>query len=50
VSQCGVPDAMRALVVEALSTVLEGLVVHRAGKRKARRMISFLVERLMAEP
>lgn len=50
VSRCGVPEAKRELVVEALSTVLEGLVMHRASKRKARRMISFLVERLTAEP
>jgi AcrR family transcriptional regulator len=50
VSRCGVPEARRALVVEALSTALEGLVMHRASKRKARRMISFLVERLTAEP
>jgi AcrR family transcriptional regulator len=50
VSRCGVPEARRALVVEALFTALEGLVMHRASKRKARRMISFLVERLTAEP
>jgi AcrR family transcriptional regulator len=50
VSRCGVPEAERELVVEALSTALEGLVMHRASKRKARRMISFLVERLTAEP
>ena len=50
VSRCGVPQAKRELVVEVLSTALEGLVMHRASKRKARRMISFLVERLTAEP
>jgi len=50
VSRCGVPEARRELVVEALSTALEGLIMHRASKRKARRMISFLVERLTAEP
>jgi AcrR family transcriptional regulator len=50
VSRCGVPEARRELVVEALSTALEGLIMHRASKRKARRMIAFLVERLTAEP
>jgi AcrR family transcriptional regulator len=50
VSSCGVPEARRQLVVEALTTALEGLIMHRASKRKARRMISFLVERLTAEP
>jgi len=50
VSRCGVPQAKRELVVEVLATALEGLVMHRASKRKARRMISFLVERLTAEP
>ena len=50
VARCGVPEANHELVVEALSTALEGLVMHRASKRKARRMISFLVERLTAEP
>ena len=49
VSRCGVPDARRGLVVEALSTALEGLIMHRASKPKAKRMISFLVERLTAE-
>jgi AcrR family transcriptional regulator len=50
VSSCGVPEERRRLVVEALTTALEGLIMHRASKRKARRMISFLVERLTAEP
>ena len=50
VSRCGVSEAKRVLVVEALSTALEGLVMHQASKRKARRMLSFLVERLTAEP
>ena len=49
VARCDVPEASQELVVEALSTALEGLVMHRASKRKARRMISFLVERLTAE-
>jgi AcrR family transcriptional regulator len=50
VAVCGVPEARHELVVEALVAALEGLVMHQAGKRKARRMISFLVERLTAEP
>jgi AcrR family transcriptional regulator len=50
VARCGVSEARRELVVEALSTALEGLIMHRASKPKARRMISFLVERLTAEP
>jgi hypothetical protein len=49
VARCGVPEANRDLVVEALSTAMEGLIMHRASQRKARRMISFLVERLTAE-
>jgi AcrR family transcriptional regulator len=49
VARCDVPEADRELAVEALSTAMEGLVMHRASKQKARRMISFLVERLTAE-
>ncbi len=46
VARCEVPDAEQALVVEALFTACEGLVLHRASRAKARRMMSFLVERL----
>lgn len=49
VARCDVPEERRELVVEALMTAMEGLVMHRAGKRKARRMIAFLVERLTSE-
>ena len=38
----------RALVVEALVTAVEGLIMHRASKREAKRMMTFLAERLIA--
>ena len=45
---CGVPAANRELVVQALITAVEGLVIHRASKREAKRMMAFLAERLIA--
>ncbi len=47
VACCDVPEAEQALVVDALFTAIEGLVMHRAGRREARRMMSFLVQRLV---
>jgi len=46
----GLPAAERKLVVEALITAAEGLVIHRASKREAKRMMTFLANRLMAAP
>jgi TetR/AcrR family transcriptional regulator, cholesterol catabolism regulator len=43
-----IPAADRRLVVEALVTAVEGLVMHRASKREARRMMTFLAQRLAA--
>ena len=45
---CGVPADDRALVVQALVTAVEGLVIHRASKREAKKMMAFLAERLLA--
>ena len=42
-----IPAAERGLVVEALITAVEGLVMHRASKREARQMITFLAKRLI---
>jgi hypothetical protein len=42
-----VPAAERKLVVEALIAAVEGLVMHRASKREARQMMTFLAERLI---
>jgi len=42
-----IPAAERRLVVEALLTAVEGLLLHRASKREARRMMSFLAKRLI---
>lgn len=39
--------AERKLVVDALISAIEGLIMHRASKREARRMMSFLAERLV---
>jgi len=44
-----VPAAERKLVVEALIGAVEGLVMHRASKRQARRMMTFLAKRLVTE-
>ena len=43
-----IPAAERKLVVEALVTAVEGLVMHRASKREAKRMMTFLAKRLLA--
>ena len=43
-----IPAAERRLVVEALITAAEGLVMHRATNREAKRMMTFLVKRLIA--
>jgi len=48
VAGCGIPVAERKLVVETLILALEGLVMHRVGRPKVKRTVSFLVERLMA--
>lgn len=47
---CGVPAADRALVVQALITAIEGLVIHRASKREAKKMMAFLAKRLIPNP
>ncbi len=47
---CSIPAADRELVVEALITAAEGLVMHRASKREASRMMTFLAKRLVAAP
>jgi AcrR family transcriptional regulator len=41
------PAAEKKLVVDALVTAAEGLVMHRASKREARRMMTFLAKRLL---
>lgn len=46
VARCDVPDAEQTLVVEALLTASEGLVLHNASQAKATRMMTFLVEQL----
>jgi AcrR family transcriptional regulator len=43
-----IPTSERKLVVEALITAVEGLVIHRASRREARRMMTFLAKRLLA--
>ena len=48
IDRCRVHAADRKLVVEALLTAVEGLVIHRASKREAKRMMSFLAKRLIA--
>ncbi len=48
VARCDVPEEDHDLVVQALLFALEGLVMHRASKPEAQRMISFLVTRLTA--
>lgn len=47
-ARCEMPAADRKLVVEALITAVEGLVMHRASKRDARRMMVFLAKRLVS--
>jgi AcrR family transcriptional regulator len=48
VARCDVPEAEPALVVEALLTAFEGLVMHHASRSKSERMMTFLVQRLTA--
>lgn len=48
VDRCSIPAADRKLAVEALITAAEGLVMHRASRREAKRMMSFLVRRFVA--
>ena len=48
IDRCPVPTRDRKLVVEALITAVEGLVMHRASKREAKRMMGFLAKRLIA--
>lgn len=43
-----VPTADRKLTVDALIAAVESLVMHRATRRDARRMMTFLAERLVA--
>ncbi len=43
-----IPAADRKLAVEALITAAEGLVMHRASKREAKKMMTFLAERLLS--
>jgi AcrR family transcriptional regulator len=47
VAGCRIPVAERELVVENLVLALEGLVMHRVSRPKAKRMVSFLVRRLI---
>ena len=47
IARFSISAAERKLVVSALITAVEGLLMHDASKRDARRMISFLVERLI---
>ena len=47
IDRCPVPAAERKLVVDALIAAMEDLVMHRASKRKARRMMTFLAKRLI---
>jgi AcrR family transcriptional regulator len=42
-----VPSDERKLVVNTLITAMEGLVMHRATKREAKRMMTFLAKRLV---
>jgi AcrR family transcriptional regulator len=47
IDRCPVPSAERKLVVEALVAAVEALVMHRASKRRARQMMTFLARRLI---
>ncbi len=47
VERCGVPEPERDLVVRALLLAFESLVMHRAEVSETRRMIGFLVSRLI---
>ena len=48
VERCPLPQSEQKLVVEALIAVFEGLVMHRASEEKAKRTLTFLVEKLTA--
>ena len=48
VARCRVPIAERKLVLDTLILALEGLVMHRASRPKAKRTVNFLVSRLVA--
>jgi len=50
VSRCGAPEPERDLIVHALLLAFEGLVMHRTPESETRRMIAFLVDRLVAHP
>ena len=50
VARCDVPERDHDLVVQALLMAFEALVMHRAPKLEAQRMIAFLVTRLTANP
>jgi AcrR family transcriptional regulator len=47
IANFGIPAAERKLVVDALIGAIEGLVMHNASKRDARRMMTFLAQRLI---
>ena len=48
VVRCHVPRADQKLVVEVLLSALDGLVMHRPSRAKAKRTMEFLVEKLTA--
>ena len=47
VARFAIPAAERKLVIEALVSAIEGLVMHNASKRDAQRMMTFLAQRLI---
>ena len=47
IARCPVPAAERKLVVEALTAAVESLIMHRASKPEARKMMTFLARRLI---
>ena len=49
IDRFAIPPAERRLVVDALITAVEGLLLHGASKREARRMMSFLAKRLITD-
>lgn len=49
IERFALPASERRLVVQALITAVESLVIHRASKRDAKRMMSFLAKRLIHE-
>jgi AcrR family transcriptional regulator len=48
IDRFALPAGERRLVVDALIGAVEGLVMHRASKREAERMMTFLAERLVS--